>query len=167
MHACALSSKFMHTCDFLRYICSKVSIWWAGLDSLASNKLLFQCCLNSGLDHKQLCGWPARATSGRAIHLAGMSHAHLLQRSDTATKRCRPVVRPQGNFEFGEKWFKGFKSNSELKIKCFNDTERLHVYSYEFCFHCSWKPKKDTRVVQQTSFTAFWLLLQVSLKCTV
>lgn len=58
VHGCAFASQFMRTCDFLRYICSKVSIWWAGLDLVASNKLLFQCCLCSGRHHRQLCGWP-------------------------------------------------------------------------------------------------------------
>lgn len=77
VHGCAFASQFMRICDFLRYICSKVSIWCAGLDLVASNKLLFQCCLCSGLHHRQLCGWPPRATTRGAIHLTGMSHCPL------------------------------------------------------------------------------------------
>lgn len=58
VHGCASTSQFTHICDFLCYICSKVSIWLAGLDLVASNKLLFQCCLCSGLHRRQLCGLP-------------------------------------------------------------------------------------------------------------
>lgn len=39
-------------------------IWCAGLDLVASNKLLFQCCLCSGPNHTQLCGWPPASPQG-------------------------------------------------------------------------------------------------------
>lgn len=65
-HACVrcLFSQFQHICHFLRYIFSKVPIWCEGLDLVASNKLLFQCCLCTGLHRSQLCGWPPVSPQG-------------------------------------------------------------------------------------------------------
>lgn len=40
-------------------------IWCTGLDLVASNKLLFQCCLCIGPNHTQLCGWPPVSPQGK------------------------------------------------------------------------------------------------------
>lgn len=58
-------SQFQRIYHFLCYICSKVSIWCTGLDLVASNKLLFQCCLCSGPHRRQLCGWPPWSPQGQ------------------------------------------------------------------------------------------------------
>lgn len=74
VHGGASAPQFMPVCHFLCYICSKASIWWAGLDLVASNKLLFQGCLctfcTTG-QHAAGCS----GTSG-AVHVRRTSEWH-------------------------------------------------------------------------------------------
>lgn len=129
VHGCAFTSQFMRICDFLRYICSKASIWCAGLDLVASNKLLFQCCLCSGLHHRQLCGWPPVPPQGEPYIGLVWVTAHLLQLSDTRPRSgassCQASKQLWGLTEIG--WFKWNSDFMERLISWQNVPERLHM----------------------------------------
>lgn len=62
------SARFQCICHFLCYICSKVSIWCTGLDLVASNKLLFQCCLVQWSSPQAAMWLAAWLATRRTIH---------------------------------------------------------------------------------------------------
>lgn len=77
-------------CHFLCYICSKVSIWYAGLDLVASNKHLFQCCLCSGPHRRQPCGWPPGSPQGEPYIWLVLVTDHSWWRSPTHGHKVVP-----------------------------------------------------------------------------
>ena len=109
VHGRAFASQFMRICDFLCYICSKVSICWAGLDLVASNKRLFQCCSLQWPSPQGTMWLAARATY---IWLVWVT-ARVLQLSDTGRQRgTSGFFWLQISFEFQENLFQGFKLKS-------------------------------------------------------
>lgn len=138
VHGRASASQFMRICDFQRYICSKVSISLAALDLVASNKLLFQCCLCSGLHHRQLCGLPPMPPQGEPyIRLVWVTNP-LLKISDTGRQSGASSCHDSRELLVSKGYFWQFQSNS--------DSSKHLIVILISCFSLYWCPSVPSKI---------------------